>query len=89
MRIHERIAEALWQLGVKTILGAAGSGNYLVTNGIIYSGATGVGVRDKSGAPTLADWPKLSKMTWIHWYSKVACQLNSRWAGRLSTRHEI
>lgn len=55
MQVYERVAETLWQLGVRQIFGVAGSGNYRVTRALVDCGADYVSARHEGGAMSMAD----------------------------------
>ncbi len=55
MQVYERVAEALWSLGVRQVFGVAGSGNYRVTRALIDHGADYVSARHEGGAVSMAD----------------------------------
>lgn len=55
MKVYERVAESLWQLGVRQIFGVAGSGNYQVTRALIECGAGYTSARHEGGALSMAD----------------------------------
>lgn len=55
MRVFERVAQTLWDLGVTHVFGVAGSGNYRVTQDLIGHGAHYVGARHEGGAVSMAD----------------------------------
>lgn len=55
MRVYERAAQALWELGVRQVFGVAGSGNYRATKALIERGANYVGTRHEGGAVSAAD----------------------------------
>lgn len=55
MRVFEKVAETLIELGVRQIFGVVGSGNYDVTKALIERGATYVAARHEGGAASMAD----------------------------------
>ncbi len=55
MQVYERVADVLWQLGVRQVFGVAGSGNYRVTRALIAHGAAYVSARHEGGAVSMAD----------------------------------
>ncbi|MFB9839362.1 thiamine pyrophosphate-binding protein, partial [Actinoallomurus acaciae] len=55
MIVAEAVGEALAALGVRTVFGVVGSGNFHVTNALVASGARFVAARHEGGAATMAD----------------------------------
>jgi len=55
MLVHEAVATALADLGVDTVFGVVGSGNFHVTNALIAKGARYVAARHECGAACMAD----------------------------------
>ncbi|WP_403020798.1 thiamine pyrophosphate-binding protein [Salinibacterium sp. GXW1014] len=55
MKVFERVAETLAELGVNTVFGVIGSGNYEVTRAMIERGAKYVAARHEGGAASMAD----------------------------------
>ncbi|MBO3753155.1 thiamine pyrophosphate-binding protein [Streptosporangiaceae bacterium NEAU-GS5] len=55
MIVAEAVGRTLAALGVDTVFGVAGSGNFHVTNALVDSGARFVAARHESGATTMAD----------------------------------
>src|SRR5271165_972341 len=61
MLVTDAIAKALSGLGVDTVFGVVGSGNFHVTNALIAHGARFVAARHECGAASMADaWARLS-----------------------------
>ncbi len=61
MLISDVVAAALSELGVDTVFGLVGSGNFLVTNALIANGARFVAARHECGAASMADgWARLT-----------------------------
>ena len=61
MLVAEAVAGALAALGVDTVFGVVGSGNFHVTNGLIARGARFVAARHECGAASMADgWARLA-----------------------------
>src|SRR5919198_6422535 len=55
MLVAEAVGKALASLGVDTVFGVVGSGNFHVTNALIACGARFVATRHECGAATMAD----------------------------------
>jgi thiamine pyrophosphate-dependent acetolactate synthase large subunit-like protein len=55
MLVYEAVATALADLGVDTVFGVVGSGNFHVTNALIARGARYVAARHECGAASMAD----------------------------------
>lgn len=55
MKVYEKVAETLVGLGVTTVFGVIGSGNYEVTRAMITRGARYVAARHEGGAASMAD----------------------------------
>ncbi|MFG2001875.1 thiamine pyrophosphate-binding protein [Spirillospora sp. NPDC048911] len=55
MNVAEAVGTALARLGVETVFGVVGSGNFHVTNALTAGGATFVAARHEGGAATMAD----------------------------------
>ena len=55
MLVSDAIASTLAGLGVDTVFGLVGSGNFHVTNALIGNGATYIAARHECGAATMAD----------------------------------
>ncbi|NKX55580.1 thiamine pyrophosphate-binding protein [Arthrobacter mobilis] len=55
MRVFEKVAETLVELGVKQVFGVIGSGNYDITKALIERGADYVAARHEGGAASMAD----------------------------------
>ncbi|WP_329261640.1 thiamine pyrophosphate-binding protein [Actinoallomurus sp. NBC_01490] len=55
MIVAEAVGEALAGLGVRTVFGVVGSGNFHVTNALVAGGARFVAARHEGGAATMAD----------------------------------
>jgi thiamine pyrophosphate-dependent acetolactate synthase large subunit-like protein len=53
--VAEAVGAALVRLGVHTVFGVVGSGNFLVTNALVAGGARFVAARHEGGAATMAD----------------------------------
>jgi thiamine pyrophosphate-dependent acetolactate synthase large subunit-like protein len=53
--VAEAVGEALTRLGVRTVFGVVGSGNFHVTNALVAGGARFVAARHEGGAATMAD----------------------------------
>jgi thiamine pyrophosphate-dependent acetolactate synthase large subunit-like protein len=53
--VAEAVGEALARLGVRTVFGVVGSGNFHVTNALVAGGARFVAARHEAGAATMAD----------------------------------
>jgi thiamine pyrophosphate-dependent acetolactate synthase large subunit-like protein len=53
--VAEAVGEALTGLGVHTVFGVVGSGNFHVTNALVAGGARFVAARHEGGAATMAD----------------------------------
>ncbi|MHB1875406.1 MAG: thiamine pyrophosphate-binding protein, partial [Streptosporangiaceae bacterium] len=61
MRVSTAVAGALGALGVDTVFGLVGSGNFHVTNALIAGGAAFVPARHEGGAVSMADgWARLT-----------------------------
>ncbi|MBO0826011.1 MAG: thiamine pyrophosphate-binding protein, partial [Actinobacteria bacterium] len=61
MRVPEAVARALTGLGVDTVFGVVGSGNFHVTNALIAGGARYFAARHECGAASMADaWARLA-----------------------------
>jgi acetolactate synthase I/II/III large subunit len=61
MLVAEAVADALADLGVDTVFGLVGSGNFHVTNGLTARGARFVAARHECGAASMADgWARLA-----------------------------
>src|SRR5919198_871362 len=62
MLVAEAVGKALASLGVDTVFGVVGSGNFHVTNALIAGGARFVATRHECGAATMADaYPRTSR----------------------------
>ena len=55
MRVAEAVGRGLAGLGVNTVFGVVGSGNFHVTNGLVAGGARYVAARHEGGATVMAD----------------------------------
>src|SRR5690349_5970481 len=55
MRVAEAVGRGLAGLGVNTVFGVVGSGNFTVTNAMVAGGARFVAARHEGGAATMAD----------------------------------
>ncbi|MDN3357982.1 thiamine pyrophosphate-binding protein [Actinomadura sp. DC4] len=55
MNVAEAVGAALTRLGVRTVFGVVGSGNFHVTNALVAGGARFVAARHEAGAATMAD----------------------------------
>ncbi len=55
MLVYEAVAAGLADLGVDTVFGVVGSGNFLVTNALVARGARYVPARHECGAACMAD----------------------------------
>src|SRR5262245_7250232 len=55
MKVADAVGAALAGLGVDTVFGVVGSGNFHVTNALIARGARFVAARHEGGAATMAD----------------------------------
>jgi thiamine pyrophosphate-dependent acetolactate synthase large subunit-like protein len=55
VNVSEAVGEALARLGVDTVFGVVGSGNFHVTNALVARGARFVAARHEGGAATMAD----------------------------------
>jgi acetolactate synthase-1/2/3 large subunit len=55
MLVSEAVGAALAELGVDTVFGVVGSGNFLVTNALVTRGARFVAARHEGGAACMAD----------------------------------
>jgi thiamine pyrophosphate-dependent acetolactate synthase large subunit-like protein len=53
--VAEAVGAALTRLGVRTVFGVVGSGNFQVTNALVAGGARFVAARHEAGAATMAD----------------------------------
>jgi thiamine pyrophosphate-dependent acetolactate synthase large subunit-like protein len=53
--VAEAVGAALARLGVRTVFGVVGSGNFHVTNALVAGGARFVAARHEAGAATMAD----------------------------------
>jgi acetolactate synthase I/II/III large subunit len=61
MLVSDAVAAALADLGVDTVFGVVGSGNFRVTNALVARGARFVAARHECGAATMADaWARIS-----------------------------
>ncbi len=61
MLVSDAVAAVLADLGVDTVFGVVGSGNFHVTNALIARGARFVAARHECGAASMADgWARLS-----------------------------
>jgi acetolactate synthase-1/2/3 large subunit len=61
MRVSDAVGDALADLGVDTVFGLVGSGNFLITNALIARGARFIAARHEGGAVAMADgWARLS-----------------------------
>jgi acetolactate synthase I/II/III large subunit len=61
MLVHDAVATALSDLGVDTVFGVVGSGNFYLTNALIARGARYVAARHEGGAACMADaWARTS-----------------------------
>ena len=55
MRVAEAVGRGLAGLGVNTVFGVVGSGNFHVTNALVAAGARFVAARHEGGAAVMAD----------------------------------
>ncbi|GLW13196.1 acetolactate synthase I/II/III large subunit [Microtetraspora sp. NBRC 13810] len=55
MNVAEAVGLTLTRLGVRTVFGVVGSGNFHVTNALVAGGARFVAARHEGGAATMAD----------------------------------
>ncbi|WP_245657227.1 thiamine pyrophosphate-binding protein [Herbidospora mongoliensis] len=55
VNVDEAVGRALASLGVRTVFGVVGSGNFHVTNALVAGGARFVAARHEGGAATMAD----------------------------------
>ena len=55
MLVSEAVGAALAELGVDTVFGVVGSGNFHVTNALVARGARYVAARHEGGAACMAD----------------------------------
>ena len=55
MLVSEAIAATLAELGVDTVFGVVGSGNFHVTNALIGHGVRYIAARHECGAASMAD----------------------------------
>ncbi len=55
MRVAEAVGRGLAELGVNTVFGVVGSGNFHVTNALVAGGARFVAARHEGGATVMAD----------------------------------
>jgi len=55
MRVAEAVGRGLAGLGVNTVFGVVGSGNFHVTNALVAGGARFVAARHEGGATVMAD----------------------------------
>ena len=53
--VAHAVGGALVRCGVDTVVGVAGSGNFVVTNAMVAAGARYVAARHEGGAATMAD----------------------------------
>jgi len=61
MLVYDAVAAALADLGVDTVFGVVGSGNFLVTSSLVGRGARFVAARHECGAACMADaWARAS-----------------------------
>jgi acetolactate synthase-1/2/3 large subunit len=61
MLVSEAVGAALAELGVDTVFGVVGSGNFHVTNALIARGARYVAARHECGAASMADgWARMT-----------------------------
>jgi acetolactate synthase I/II/III large subunit len=61
MLVTEAIGQALADLGVDTVFGLVGSGNFHVTNALVARGARFVAARHETGAASMADgWARIT-----------------------------
>ena len=61
MLVSNAVAATLSELGVDTVFGLVGSGNFHVTNALIANGARFVAARHEGGAASMADgWARLT-----------------------------
>src|SRR5450755_2484017 len=61
MLVSEAVGAALAELGVDTVFGVVGSGNFHVTNALVARGARYVAARHEGGAACMADgWARLA-----------------------------
>ena len=61
MLVYDAVGAALVDLGVDTVFGVVGSGNFLVTNSLVARGARFVAARHECGAACMADaWARAS-----------------------------
>jgi acetolactate synthase I/II/III large subunit len=61
MLVYDAVAEALAGLGVDTVFGVVGSGNFHITNALVARGARYVAARHECGAASMADgWARSS-----------------------------
>ncbi len=64
MRVAEAVAEVATGLGVDTVFGVVGSGNFHVTNALTARGVSFVAARHEGGATTMADaWARTTGRT--------------------------
>jgi thiamine pyrophosphate-dependent acetolactate synthase large subunit-like protein len=55
VKVAEAVAETLTELGLETVFGLVGSGNFHLTNALVHRGARFVATRHEAGAITMAD----------------------------------
>jgi acetolactate synthase-1/2/3 large subunit len=61
MRVSDAVGRGLARLGVNTVFGVVGSGNFHVTNALVAGGARFVAARHEGGAAVMADaWARTS-----------------------------
>jgi acetolactate synthase-1/2/3 large subunit len=61
MRVSDAVGRGLARLGVTTVFGVVGSGNFHVTNALVAGGARFVAARHEGGAAVMADaWARTS-----------------------------
>ena len=61
MLVSEAVGAVLADLGVDTVFGVVGSGNFHVTNALVARGARFVAARHEGGAACMADgWARLA-----------------------------
>jgi acetolactate synthase I/II/III large subunit len=63
MRVADAVGRALAGLGVNTVFGVVGSGNFHVTNALVAGGARFVAARHEGGATVMADaWARTTEV---------------------------
>ena len=61
MRVSDAVGKVLVDLGVDTVFGVVGSGNFHVTNALVERGARFVAARHEGGAASMADgWARIT-----------------------------